>query len=67
MKNLISLKEAVKVRCAAPAVGSGCAAHHTLWWEMQTSVKTGVLKKLVLRYYGKWFWVVFLKWELLIQ
>lgn len=44
MRNLISLEEVVKVRSAAPAVGSGCAAHYTLWCEMQTSLKTGVLK-----------------------
>lgn len=42
--NLISLEEAVKVRCAAPATGSGCAAFHTLGCEMQTSVKTGILQ-----------------------
>lgn len=26
-------------------VGEGCAAHHTPWCEIQTTVKTGLLKK----------------------
>lgn len=40
MRNLISLEEAVKVRCAAPAVSSRRAAHRTPWCEMQTPVQT---------------------------
>jgi len=36
MRNLTGLEEAV--------VGSGCAAHPTVWCEVQTSVKIGVLE-----------------------